>query len=219
MIKRYLKFKVAFIMLLAIVLLTLFVQPWRDGLLIKVGLTLVHHDELQQADAIVIAVDGTAPEVLEAVDLVHTGYAPKVWVLAGPPDELGLEFARRGLPYADKSTVAVSTLKALGVKNAEIAHPRVDGTNSEIHMLPGWLAEKKYKKIIFVVVADHSSRVRRILDRALKTEHTSSIIIVRYSKFAQYKAEDWWRARGGIRTVIVEYQKLILDVLQHPIWG
>ncbi len=217
MFKRYLKLKVVFVMLLAIVILPLFVPPWRDGLLIKVGQALIHHDELQQAEAIVIAVDGTAPEVLEAVDLVRAGYAPRVWVLAGPPDELGLEFARRGLPYADKSTVAVSTLNALGVMNAEIAPYRVDGTNSEIDLLPGWLAEKQYKKIIFVVVADHSGRVRRMLDRALTAKKTSLTILVRYSKFAQYKAEDWWRARGGIRTVIVEYQKLLLDVLQHPI--
>lgn len=219
MFKRYLKLKVALIVLLAVVLVPLFVQPWREDLLIKVGQALIHHDELQQADAIVIAVDGTAPEVLEAVDLVHAGYAPKVWVLAGPPDELGLEFARRGLPYADKSTVAVSTLKALGVKNVEIARPRVDGTHGEIDLLPGWLAEQQYKKIIFVVVADHSHRVRRMLDRALTTEKTSPTVLVRYSKFAQYKAEDWWRARGGIRTVIVEYQKLVLDVLQHPLGG
>jgi uncharacterized SAM-binding protein YcdF (DUF218 family) len=217
MFKRYLKLKAVFIMVLAIVILPLFVPPWRDGLLIKAGQALIHHDELQQAEAIVIAVDGTAPEVLEAVDLVRAGYAPKVWVLAGPQDELGLEFARRGLPYADKATVAVSTLNALGVNNAEIAPYRVDGTNSEIDLLPRWLAEKQYKKIIFVVVADHSGRVRRMLDRALIAEKTSLTILVRYSKFAQYKAEDWWRARGGIRTVIVEYQKLLLDVLQHPI--
>jgi hypothetical protein len=195
------------------------VQPWREGLLRKVGQGLVHQDELRQADAIIIAVDGTAPEVLAAADLVRAGYASKVWVLTGPPDELGLEFARRGLPYADKSTVALNTLRALGVKNAELVLPRVDGTNSEIDLLPRWLKEKQYENIIFVVVADHSHRVRRMLDRTLVKEKPVPTIAVHYSEFAQYKSDDWWRSRGGIRTVIVEYQKLAIDILSHPFGG
>lgn len=215
------RLKIKFFLLagLAIIAVTFAIPSWREELLLKIGQGLVHQDELRHADAIIIAVDGTAPEVLAAADLIRAGYAPKVWVLTGPPDELGLEFARRGLPYADKSTVALSTLKALGVKNAELVLPRVDGTNSEIDLLPRWLKENHYKHVIFVVVADHSHRVRRMLDRTLLKEKPAPTIAVHYSEFAQYKSDDWWRSRGGIRTVIVEYQKLAIDILSHPFGG
>jgi uncharacterized SAM-binding protein YcdF (DUF218 family) len=213
---KHLKIKlIVLVTLLALVGLSL-VPSVRVGVLTRVGRALVHADPVDSADAIVIAVDGSGPEVLEAADLVRSGLTQKVWVLAGPPDELGLEFARHGLPYADKSTVAVQTLRALGVKQAEIATPRVDGSNSEAEMLPAWIKSHQYKRIVFIVVADHSQRIRRMMNRVLATDATAPDIRIHYSRYAQFKPEDWWRARGGVRTVIVEYQKLILDVFSHP---
>lgn len=198
--------------LLAIGLLAL-VPTLRTAALLKFGALLVHADALAPADAIVLAVDGGAPEVLEAVDLVHAGLARTVWVFTQPLDEMGQEFARRGLPYADKSTVAVQTLHALGVADARLITPPVDGSNGEAQRLPAWCMEHQFNRVIFVVVSDHSQRIRRMLDR---TGEGLPDIRVRYSRYAQFRPENWWRTRGGIRMAIIESQKLLLDVLNYP---
>ena len=213
------RLKLKSLLLIPVLLCFLLLVPaLRVRTLTGLGAGLIHIDPLaeSEADAIVIAVDGSGPEVLEAADLVHEGRARKVWVLAGPPDELGQEFARHGLPYADKATVAVQTLHALGVKEAEMALPRVDGSNSEAGMLPGWFASHHYQHIIFVVVADHTHRMRRMLDRELAAKATAVDVRIRTSRYAPFKADAWWLGRGGVRTLIVEYQKLVLDLLSHP---
>ena len=205
---------VLFVAALGIVLVT---PALRVRILTDMGRYLIHNDPLATADAIVIAVDGSGPEVLEAADLVREGQAGKVWVLAGPPDLLGQEFARHGLPDSDKATVAVQTLHALGVKDAQMATPRVDGSNSETAMLPRWCVSHQYGKVIFIVVADHSYRVRRMLDRALVDSGIDADIRIHVSRYAPFKADGWWSGRGGVRTLIVEYQKLMLDLLSHPL--
>lgn len=200
--------------LLAIALV-LFVPPLRTATLLKFGASLVHFDPIAPADAIVIAVDGGAPEILEAVDLVHAGVARTVWVFSEPMDEMGKEFARRGLPYADKSTVSVQTLQALGVADAKLVEPRVNGSNGEAARLPVWMREHQFKRVIFIVVADHSRRMRRMLNRSDNGEGLPDIR-VRYSRYSQFRPESWWTTRTGIRMAIIESQKLLLDVANHP---
>lgn len=199
---------------LLVLVLILFVPTLRSATLLRFGALLVHADAITQADAIVIAVDGGAPEVLEAADLVHAGYARTVWVFSEPMDQIGQEFARRGLPYADKSTVAVQTLQAMGVADAKVLTPPVDGSNRAAERLPAWCREHQLKRVIFLVVADHSHRMRRMLDRS-NSEHLADIR-VRYSRYAQFQPESWWHTRAGIRMAIIESQKLFLDVLNYP---
>jgi len=192
----------------------LFVPSLRHAVLLKAGEALTHSDALDHADAIVIAVDGGAPEVLEATDLVKAGLAGKVWVFSEPLDAIGLEFQRRGMPYYDRSRVAVQTLHALGVRDAELIEPPVDGSNQEVTRLIGWCREQKFNRVIFIAVADHSRRIRRMLDRDVSHEQID--IRVRYSRYSPFRADSWWRTRDGIRTEIIESEKLVLDVVQHP---
>jgi hypothetical protein len=200
--------------LLAIVLI-LSVPTLRNATLLRFGALLVHADAIATADVIVIAVDGGAPEILEAVDLVHAGFAHSVWVFSEPMDEMGQEFARRGLPYADKSAVAVQTLRALGVPDAQLVVPPVDGSNREAERLPAWCREHQFKRVIFLVVADHSRRMKRMLERSTTGEGVPDIR-VRYSRYAQFQPETWWTTRSGVRMAIIESEKLLLDVLNHP---
>jgi hypothetical protein len=193
--------------------LVMLVPTLRHATLLRVGALLVHADALEPADAIVIAVDGGAPEVLEAVDLVHAGLARTVWVFTEPMDEMAQEFARRGLPYANKSTVTVQTLRALGVADARLLEPAVDGSNGEAERLPVWCREQHFQRVLFVVVADHSRRMKRMLERS---DAGATDIRVRYSRYAQFHPQSWWRTRSGIRMAIIEAQKLFLDVLNYP---
>lgn len=206
----------------ALMLLTLscfalltFTPSLRIAALTRIGNMLIHADPLEPSQAIVIAVDGEAPEILEAADLVVAGMAHTVWVFASPPDAMGREFARRGIPYADRSTVMIQTLHALGVTDVRLLSPPVDGSNAEAQRLPLWCRDQQFERIIFISVPDHSRRFKRMLEKANQGEHKTDIR-VRYSRYAPFQSTDWWKSRYGVRTAVVETQKLLLDVLSPP---
>jgi hypothetical protein len=41
-------------------------------------------------------------------------------------------------------------------------------------------------------------------------------ITVRPARYSNFDPNQWWETRGGVGTEIVELQKLLLDVLLHP---
>ena len=63
------------------------------------------------------------------------------------------------------------------------------------------------RSIVFVAGRDHSRQVRRFLGRVMKG-HTTRVMVqpARYSK-----------TRDGVRMEIAELQKLVLDIILHPI--
>jgi hypothetical protein len=41
-------------------------------------------------------------------------------------------------------------------------------------------------------------------------------VIVRPARYSNFDPDRWWEDRGGVRIEIVEVQKLLLDVVLHP---
>jgi hypothetical protein len=68
--------------------------------------------------------------------------------------------------------------------------------------------------VVVVTTPDHSRRLRRSLQRALKGHHTQ--VGVRATRYSMFNPNHWWEYHGGIRTEIEEGEKLLLDVLRHP---
>ena len=162
-----------------------------------------------------IAVDAGGAGVLEAADLVHAHFATRVGVFSDPPDATDREFLHRGLPYYDAAALEQRQLRALGVSDVEVIPRPVEGTHDEGSILPRWCAERGYRTILFVSTTDHSRRTRRVLRRELR----GSAVAVRvlYSKYSLFNPNAWWRSRTGIRIEIVEAEKLLLDILRHPL--
>jgi hypothetical protein len=42
-------------------------------------------------------------------------------------------------------------------------------------------------------------------------------VLVRYSRYSEFNPDTWWSTRDGVRTEIIEFEKLLLDVLSHPL--
>jgi uncharacterized SAM-binding protein YcdF (DUF218 family) len=199
----------------AAVLVSLAVPPVRAALLRAAGASLVARDDLAPSDAIVLATAAGAAGVLEAADLVHAGVAPRVAVFADPPDAADQEFRRRGVPYEDEAARYRRELHALGVAEVgQIPRP-VSGTEDEGQVLPGWCDERGWCSIVVVTTSDHSRRLRRVLRRALAGHPTR--VIVRPSRYSRFDPTAWWRSRDQTRTEIVELQKLLLDLVRHPL--
>jgi hypothetical protein len=43
-----------------------------------------------------------------------------------------------------------------------------------------------------------------------------AVVTVRGARYSTFDPSLWWQTRAGVRTGIVELQKLLLDVVRHP---
>lgn len=178
------------------------------------GWALVVNEPVVPADVIVISLDSGGAGALQAADLVQGGIATIVAVFADPPSGQDLEFIRRGLPYEDASARQVRQLKSLGVRDVEQISRNEAGTSGEGQILPVWCDQHRFRSVVFVVARDHSRRIRRVLSRVMKGHPTR--VVVQPERYSSFDPDRWWKTRSGIRTEIVEFQKLVLDVLLHP---
>jgi hypothetical protein len=187
----------------------------REPVLRAVGWALVVNEPVAPADIIVVALDSDGAGVLEAADLVQSGIATRVAVFSDPPTAEDYEFIRRGLPYEDEAAKQIRQLRSLGVTDV-IRIPRTDvGTEGEGQVLPPWCDQHQFRSIVFVAARDHSRRLRRVLDRAMKGHATR--VTIQPARYSSFDPDRWWETRDGIRTEIFELQKLLLDaVLRQP---
>ena len=40
---------------------------------------------------------------------------------------------------------------------------------------------------------------------------------IRPARFSTFDPDEWWKTQGGVRIEIVELQKLLFDVIMHPL--
>jgi hypothetical protein len=186
----------------------------RGSTLRAAGWALVVDEPIGPADVIVVSADSDGAGVLEAVDLVRTGITSRVAVFADPPDAVDREFIRRGVPYEDRAARSIRQLRSLGVTTIEEI-PRAGGTEAEGRVLPGWCDQHGFRSVVVVSSRDHSRRLRRLLDRAMHGHPTR--VMVRSTRHSIFDPDRWWKTRDGVRTEIIELQKLLLDVVRHPL--
>jgi uncharacterized SAM-binding protein YcdF (DUF218 family) len=186
----------------------------RERVLRAAGWALVVDEPVASADIIVVSLSSSGAGTLEAADLVQSGIATRVAVFTDPPSGEDHEFIRRGLPYEDAGARQIRQLRGLGVTDI-VQIPSVDvGTESEGRALPLWCDQQQFRSIVFVAARDHSQRVRRVLDRVMKGHPTR--VTVQPSRYSSFDPDRWWQTRGGVRTEIVELEKLLLDIVLHP---
>ena len=187
----------------------------RGQFLRSAGWALVVYDPVAPADIIVIAVNAGDAGVLEAADLVHSGIATRVALFASPPDPVEHEFIRRGVPYEDPAARSARQLRSLGVMAVERISRAITGTETEGEALPGWCDQYRFRSIVVVSTPDHSRRLRRVLHRFMKNHQTR--VTIRPARHSMFDPDRWWETRDGVRIGIIELQKLLLDVIRHPI--
>jgi hypothetical protein len=190
------------------------VSPVRERILRTAGWAIVASEAVAPADMIIVSLNSDGAGALEAADLVQSGIATQVAVFKDPPSIEGEEFTRRGLPYEGVGARQIRELKLLGVTNI-VQIPKTDlGTEREGQVLPAWCSEHQLRSIVFVAAKDHSRRLRRVLHRFMRGQPTH--VTIQPARYSNFDPDRWWKTRAGVRTEIVELQKLILDIALHP---
>lgn len=193
---------------------TLAIPSVREPVLRAAGQVLVVSEPVSPADIIVLAPDSAGAGALQAADLVHSGIATRVAVFTDPPSGEDLEFIRRGLPYEDLAARQIRQLGWLGVTNVEKIPRDEAGTGGEGQVLAPWCDEQQLRSVVFVASRDHSRRIRRVLNRDMKGHAVR--VTVQAERYSNFDPDRWWETRTGIRTEIIELEKLVLDVVLHP---
>ncbi|MGP0018996.1 MAG: hypothetical protein ACLPHP_10540 [Candidatus Sulfotelmatobacter sp.] len=187
----------------------------RRPILRTAGWMLIVNDPIEPADVIVVTVAADGAGVLEAADLVHSGVATSVAVFSEPPDTVEREFIRRGIPYEDVAARSVGQLRALGLDAIDLIPTYVDGSEDEGPALADWCDQHRFRSVVVVATSDHSRRLRRVLHRSMKGHLTR--VTVRSARYSVFDPDRWWQSHVGIRTEVAELEKLLRDVVRHPI--
>jgi uncharacterized SAM-binding protein YcdF (DUF218 family) len=185
----------------------------REPVLRTAGWALVVNEPVAPADIIVVSAAAFGAGALEAADLMQSGIATRVAVFSNPPTGEDHEFIRRGLP--DEAAGQIRQLKSLGVTDVVQIPTTEIATNNEAQALPPWCDQHQFRSIVLVTARDHSRRWRRVLDRVMKGHPTR--VTVQPVRYSEFDPDQWWKTRGGVRTEIIELQKLVLDAVLHPL--
>ena len=191
------------------------VRSVREPVLRAAGWALVVNEAVASADIIVLSLDSGSAGSLEAADLVQSGIGTRVAVFTDPPRGEDHEFIRRGLPYEDASARQIRQLRWLGVTDVMQIPGTEAGTKGESQVLPPWCDQHQFRSIVFVAARDHSRRWRRVLNRVMKGHPTR--VMVQPARYSIFDPDRWWETRDGVRSEIAELQKLVLEVVLHPL--
>jgi hypothetical protein len=204
----------ALILVLAALAAVATVPSVRESTLRAAGWALVVKEPISPADIIVVSGNSAGAGALEAADLVQSGIATRVAIFADPPSGEDHEFIRRGLPYEDRAARQTRQLRWLGVLDVVLIPITELGSQGEAQLLTAWCDEHQFRSVVFVTTSDHSRRLRRVLDRV--TNGHSTRVMVRPARYSSFDPDQWWGTRSGIRTEMIELQKLLVDVVLHP---
>jgi len=174
----------------------------------RLGAWLVVEDPLQKADAIFVLGGTLFERPLEAVDLYHEGWAPRMLLMRQIADDGELELQRRGVSYHREIDVQVDVLTRLGVPQSAIEIlGEQDSTKDEADALREIVVARKWSRVIIVTSKQHTRRARLVMNR--RVAPTGGEVILRASRYDRTDAVGWWRQRGTLRFTLFETQRLM----------
>jgi hypothetical protein len=181
---------------------------------VAAGWAVVVNEPIAPSDVIVVSLDSGGAAALEAADLVKSGIATRVAVFR-PSGWRRLRVHPAGAPLRGCGREPDSPTE-VAWRDGYHAIPRTDvGTEGEGQVLPPWCDQHQFRSIVFVAAWDHSRRLRRVLDRVIKGPRTR--VTVRPARHSNFDPDRWWETHDGVRTEIVEFQKLVLETKLHAI--
>lgn len=180
----------------------------RRPLLTALGGFLIVQDPPQPADVIVVLSGSLPDRILEGVDLYQAHLAPRI-VLTREPPLPGIDALRaRGVTLPEHHEQNLSIAQQLGVPADAlmVIDQRTSSTIAEAAALLAVLRAQQVRSILLVTSKAHARRsamiFRHLAGRDLR-------IVVCPSRYDPFAADTWWRERGLVRRVVIEYGKLL----------
>jgi uncharacterized SAM-binding protein YcdF (DUF218 family) len=174
----------------------------------RLGAWLVAIDPLQKSDAIFVLGGTMFERPLEAVDLYHEGWAPRILLMRQVADEGEHELQRRGIPFQREIDIQIEVLTRLGVPRAAIEIlDEQDSTKDESIALRTAVVANRWQRVVVVTSKQHTRRARLVMNRRLAG--TGAQALLRASRYDKADVDRWWRNRSTLRFTLFETQRLI----------
>ena len=174
----------------------------------RLGSFLVVEDPLAKADAIFVLGGTRYERPLEAVELFHAGWAPRVALMRQISDNGELHLMKRGVPYRREVDEQIDVLVRLGVPQAAITVlNEANSTAEEADALYDIATRERWTRAIVVTSKQHTRRARLVMRRRLAG--TGIDVVVRATRLDDADVDRWWRSRSTLRFTLFESQRLL----------
>ncbi len=161
------------------------------------GALLIHIDKPHPTSAIIVLAGGSGGDrILEACELVRSGYAPKAWV-SGPRSFYGQSEAKFAIEFAVEHGCDPLWFEAFP------NHCR--STQEEAIFFREILKERQAGDFTIVTSSFHTKRARRIFMK----EIPDLPITVIASQAEFFSADSWWKNREGRKIFVQEFLKTL----------
>ena len=175
----------------------------------RLGAFLVAEDALAKADAIYVLGGTLYERPLEAVDLYHAGWAPRVLLSRQASDWGELALAERGIDVPHEIDLQLRMMGQLGVPASaiDILDREQDSTADESEALLAIAGPRRWSRVIVVTSKQHTRRAGLAMRR--KLAGTGITITMRASRYDRSDVEHWWRTRATLRFTLFEAQRYL----------
>jgi hypothetical protein len=199
--------------LVAVIVAVAAIPSLRRAGLRRAGELLTESDSVQPFDLLTMDVESGLAGVLSLVDLYRAHSQATVAVFTPRATSVDAELRRRGVVAPD---LGRDTLVQMGIPRAAIVElPTADGgTTESTAALARWARAYPGQRVLVVVAPSHARRYRRALRRVWPAGHPEPRVVT--TRYALFRADDWWQSRTTLREGLVELEKLALDYARHP---
>lgn len=196
------------LIIFSILIVYVLISFYRVPILVRVGRYLVVDQALEKADVIVCLMGRPVERGLEAAKIYQSGFAPKIFV---PREELPAAYSvlsKDGIHFPESRDLLLMVLQGSGVPKEDCTpgDEFVSSTLEEAQVVRELVLEEGYRSLILVTSPTHSRRAWLIFQKAFEKDDIR--IIVKSSRYADFKPEDWWKKEKHLQEVVLEYQKL-----------
>ena len=169
---------------------------------------LVAHDRALRSDVAIVSMASPGGGALDAAKLYRRGVVDEVWVSRWQDEPVDRRVEALGVHPPRPHEVARDILERGGVPATSIVllDEPVDGIDGEMAVVGAALRRRPTVRPIVLTARTHTARARLLLrDVYAPAAHAR----VRSPHSDRFSTTSWWRDRGTVREVALEYAKWI----------
>lgn len=189
---------------------------YRTAPLERLGAALVTEDHVGRgADVAVVSMASPRGAALDAAKLSRRGLVREIWIPRWHDEPADRRVEALGMHPPRHHEVARQILERAGVPAAAIVilDEPVDGLDGEMAVVGAALRRRPTMRPIVLTARTHTARARLLLREAYAP---AAQALVRSAHADPFVPATWWRARGAVREVALEYAKWIAMLMRGP---
>lgn len=194
---------------LIVVLLAVLLFTFRVPILQSLPRLLIHEDQLEKAEAIIVLSGGSFDRGNKAAMLYFQGYAPYLICIGGNPE---YEFQILNMNLTEAESARLNLLR-LNIPDSAITLINAGtSTEEEANLLAQYLINHQFRKVILLTSLYHTKRAKKTFMKVLKNSDVELMVCgAASSRFDEWH---WWQSEDGLIAMNNELIKNMYYILK-----